>query len=73
MKTLVLLFLCAVAVNARFSIYAAGKAEGDEHDHGLDWWEHGVFYQVTKPHTFSELCEINVINYSDLPKLVQRQ
>lgn len=43
MKNLVLVLLCVVAVNARWSVNYGAKADGDE----LDWWEHGVFYQVS--------------------------
>lgn len=50
MKTLILVLLCAVIVNARWSIHYGSKqakqADGHDHDHELDWWEHGVFYQV---------------------------
>jgi hypothetical protein len=37
MKSLVLLFICIFVVLA--------KAQDD---HELDWWQHGVFYQVIK-------------------------
>lgn len=49
MKKLVLIFLCAVLVqiNARWSIHYGAKQNNHDHDHDdLDWWEHGVFYQV---------------------------
>lgn len=49
MKTLILILLCAVIVNARVSITYGAKTAQAKHDgvdHELDWWEHGVFYQV---------------------------
>ena len=52
MKILGLILLFTVVVNARWSLYRTAKAEDDhdhdhDHDHDeLDWWEHGVFYQV---------------------------
>lgn len=58
-KLFLLLVLCAVAVNARWSLNYQGKAEGDDHDHDhdeLDWWEHSTFYQVR--HVYSKAHEI---------------
>lgn len=45
MKIFVIILLCAVIVNARWSLHYSAKQ--DDHDHEeLDWWENGVFYQV---------------------------
>ena len=46
-----IILLCAVVVNARWSLHYGAKDHDDghdDHDHEhLDWWEHGVFYQVS--------------------------
>lgn len=49
MKSLALVLLSVALVNARWSVYTS-KADDHDHDHDedLDWWEHGVFYQVIK-------------------------
>lgn len=50
MKKLLLFLLFVVVVHARWSLNYAAKHHDDDGDHDhdeLDWWEHGVFYQVT--------------------------
>lgn len=46
MKIIVFLLLFVAAAQARWLVNSA-KADDHDHDHiELDWWEHGVFYQV---------------------------
>lgn len=49
MKTLVIFVFCALTLaNARLP-----KADDHDHDHEMDWWEHGVFYQIY-PRSFKD-------------------
>lgn len=52
MKKLLLIILCAVLVNARWSINYGAREEASNSDLVLDWWEHGVFYQVKLRNNF---------------------
>lgn len=63
MKFLIFVLLCVVAVNARWSVHYGAKADGDE----LDWWEHGVFYQVSSfvSDAFRQVFDaINVLRFT---------
>lgn len=47
MKAIVLVLLCVVVVNARWSLNYGSKADTVEYDDGdLDWFENAVFYQI---------------------------
>lgn len=52
MKNLVILVLSIAALTAD----AKNTGKADEHDHEMDWWENGVFYQIY-PRSFMDSDE----------------
>lgn len=46
MRKLILILLCAVVVNARWSFYNEAKEIDEIKNPEWDWYNHGVFYQV---------------------------
>lgn len=73
MKKLILITLCVALVNAKWSIHSEGRHhdETDLDHNDLDWWEHGVFYQVRYFEVFQ--CAVLCKSFSvDLSTILQR-
>lgn len=70
MKTLVIVLLCAVLADARWSFYSSKADHDHDHDHELDWWEHGVFYQVKYEIKKLRNCFNKILNRLDLSEFV---